>query len=169
MLSGEWLTRFTIWVALFGYALSVGISLSRPERSRPWARRLWTLGLAFFLVHVAAAFHAFYGWSHAVGFAETARQTRDLTGVESGYGLYLNYLFTIVWLVDAVYWWAAGLERYATRPTWITASVHGFFLFMIVNGAVVFVHGHARWLGLALLAGLLGVWWRSRRKEVACA
>ena len=147
------------------YASSVSIGRLRPERGRSWARILWTLGLAFFLVHVAAAFHVFYDWSHAVGFAETARQTRELTGFESGYGLYLNYLFTGVWLADATYWWLSGLERYAARPAWITFLVHGFFLFMIVNGAVVFVKGPARWLGSALLVALVGAWWCGRRRE----
>ena len=55
-------------------------------------------------MHVAAAFHYYYEWSHAVGLAETARQTEELTGMASGSGLYLNYLFTLVWLADGIYW-----------------------------------------------------------------
>ena len=161
---GAWLTRLSIWAALGGYAISVGTLLLFPGCGRRLARWVWTAGLVFFLMHVAAAFHYYYDWSHAVGLKETARQTRELTGLDSSQGLYLNYLFTGVWLVDTGYWWGAGLNRYASRPLWIVGLVHGFFIFMIVNGAVVFVEGHARWLGSALLAGVVGAW-LMRRKE----
>ena len=163
MIYGEGFTRITIWLALSGYTVSTGIRLMRPVHGRVWARRFWTLGLVCFLMHVAAAFHYYYDWSHAVVLAETARQTRELTGRESGSGLYLNYLFTLVWLMDASFWWTVGLDRYASRRMWVEWLVHGFFLFMIVNGAVVFVSGSARGLGIALLVGLSGACWCRRR------
>ena len=164
MIAGELLTRLTIWMALACYSVSVGLGLLRPERGRRWARYFWTSGLAFFLVHVTAAFHYYYDWSHTVGINETARQTRELTGVDSGSGLYLNYLFSLVWLSDGVYWWVVGVNRYASRPRWVSGTVHGFFIFMIVNGAVVFVKGPTRWIGCALLVGLAAAWLYRQRK-----
>jgi hypothetical protein len=157
------LTRITIWLALTGYAVSTALGLRRPGQRSVWARRFWNLGLACFLMHVAAAFHYYYEWSHAVGLAETARQTEELMGMASGSGLYLNYLFTLVWLADGIYWWMAGLKRHASRPLWVEWLVHVFFLFMIINGAVVFVSGPTRWLDVALLVGVGGAWWGSRR------
>lgn len=34
-------------------------------------------------------------------YAATARRTLDMTGLASGAGLYLNYLFVAVWIADA--------------------------------------------------------------------
>ncbi|MCC6540515.1 MAG: hypothetical protein IT162_23405 [Bryobacterales bacterium] len=112
------------------------------------ARAMWTAGCALFLAHVAAAFHFHHRWSHAAAVAETARQTEALFGVSSGFGLWFNYVFAAVWLADVVWWWGAP-ERYASRPRWMSAAVHGFMAFMFFNGAVVFASGPTRWLGLA--------------------
>ena len=48
-------------------------------------------------------------------------------------------------------WWRAP-EAYRRRSGAWTWSVHAFFLFLIVNGTVVFVPWPRRALGLALLA-----------------
>ena len=37
-------------------------------------------------------------------------------------------------------------------------AVRGAFIFMIVNGAVVFVDGPGRWLGIAIVAALIAIW-----------
>jgi hypothetical protein len=46
---------------------------------------------------------------------------------------------------------------------WIVRS---FFLFMMLNGAVVFAHGAMQWFGLILCLALVGCWW-PRRKRMA--
>ena len=62
------------------------------------------------------AFHAHHDWSHAEAHAHVERRTAQLTGVASGVGLWLNYLFGLVWLGDAMFWWIAGDARYRRRP-----------------------------------------------------
>jgi len=69
-------------------------------------------------------------------------------------GLYLNYVFTVVWVADAA-WWLLSAASYARRPRWINATVHGFMAFMFFNATVVFGKGATRWLGAAVTAGLL--------------
>ena len=91
-----------------------------------------------------------YGLSHAVAAREVARQTDELVGVRSSVGLYLNYLFSLLWWVECS-WWLLRPQSYRTRSHTVTAAVHGFFLFMIVNGAVVFVAWPRRLFGLALV------------------
>ena len=92
-----------------------------------------TVALIVYIVHVCCAFEYFYAWSHAVAVRETARQTSDLFGVNSGAGLYLNYLFTVLWAAHAVLWWrrADGSLPHGTR------AIHAFLIFMIVNATVV--------------------------------
>ncbi len=161
MIPGDALTRFSIWAALGAYGVAVALMLG----GRAGARWMWTLGLGAFVIHVLAAFHYYYAWSHAVGLRETARQTRELTGMNSGSGLYLNYVFLAVWVVDALYWWWVGDEGYARRARWIPVSLHAFFVFMIVNGAVIFASGPVRWLGALMVLGLLGQWLTQRRGQ----
>jgi hypothetical protein len=154
------LILWTIRVACVLYVAAVAsVLVGRPAAQARW---LWTLGCLFYLGHVWAAFALAHHWSHQSAWDETARQTAEVFGVRSGSGIWWNYTFTALWVIDAAWWWAAS-ESYRQRPVWITAAVHGFFAFLFFNGAGVFASGATRWLGLAatLLLGVL--WWKRRR------
>ena len=114
--------ELVVWLARAAVALYVAAYLYRSR-----ARALWTSGFAVYLVHVACAFQFVYGWSHESALRETARQTRELFGVDTASGLYLNYLFTLVWFVDCVLW-----PSYRGR-----AVARAFLAFMVVNASVV--------------------------------
>ena len=154
MTTGDLPTRLAIWLALSLYASS---QVARPSRTGRW---LSAAGCALFAVHVVLAFAVHYGWSHGTALRETAAQTEALTGVRTGSGLYVNYLFGLIWLAE-LWWWTRAETSYRTRPAWVEITVRVFFLFMIVNGAVVFVGWPQRWLGLALVGALLYAWRRS--------
>ncbi len=158
----EFLTRGTAWVSLWLYAAGeIHRVVQRATRITTGnASRWWnSLGCATFLVHVACAFQFYHGWSHAAAYAETARQTAALLGRSWGGGLYVNYLFALVWLGEVTWsWW--GSRGYRDRPRWVTWGVRCFFLFMIVNGTVVFVQGPMRWVGVCLCVALLFCWSR---------
>lgn len=149
VVAGEWIVRASVWLALLCYpAGPLGIALSTTPGQRVM-RLVWTLGAAAFLVHVISSFHLFYNWSHAVAVSETARQVAELTGRRFGAGIYLNYAFTAIWVFDAAWWWfdAAGYRQ----RSWIGVLLaHGFFLFMIFNGTVVFEDGAVRVMGLVV-------------------
>ena len=71
MSGGELLTRFTVWVAVAGYAAFL---LSRGRRKWDAAARLaWTAACAALLAHVAFAFNFYHAWSHAAAYRDTAR------------------------------------------------------------------------------------------------
>ena len=72
----------------------------------------------------------------------------------------MNYLFGLAWLAE-VWWWTRAETSYLNRPGWVELAARAFFLFMIVNGAAVFVDEPQRWLGIAL-AGVLVYAWRPR-------
>ncbi len=153
----DFLTLWTIRLACILYFAA----LLGTGRWRRWA---WTAGLIAYLAHVAAAFAFQHDWSHDAAFRETARRTGELFGVQSGAGLYFNYVFTAVWLADVVWLWT-NAETYRTRPRWVSVSVHAFMAFMFFNATVVFASGWVRWLGLAATAILLGcapIKWSSR-------
>jgi hypothetical protein len=125
------------------------------------ARLFWTLGCLAYLAHVAAAFHFAHDWSHARAYEHTAVRTAELTGWRWGGGLYVNYLFTVLWVADAVWWWA-GAVSYRARPAWIGVALHAFMLFVAFNATVVFGAGVIRWCGLAGTLILGAAWWRWR-------
>lgn len=169
MSTGEWLTRATVWLAILLYVLSEAAFVRRADRqSSSPARWLNTLGGMAFLAHVAFSFHYFYQWSHAVGYAETARQTRELFGIDWGGGIFFNYAFTLVWLTEMIWWWASA-KSYQARARWMNRSVRGFFIFMIFNGAVIFPPSPIRWLGLALCVMLAAIWWRAAKSQAGQA
>lgn len=154
---GETIVRASIWLALVSYpAGPLGLAPGT-DRGRRMARAVWTAGAAFFVVHVVSSFHVFYDWSHAVALEQTARQVAELTGRGFGAGVYLNYLFTALWVGDAVWWWL-GESSYRHRSPAGLLLFHGFFLFMIFNATVVFEDGFVRLLGVGVTAaGVFGL------------
>lgn len=159
--------RLSVWLALIAAAL--GVFLRSEADDRPgWlrgARWAWTAGCTCFLVHVFAAFSTFHHWNHQSAYDEVARQTNDFAGLNWGGGIYFNYLFAAAWLCDVVWWWN-NPQAFLRRPQWVETAWHGYFFFMIVNGAVVFVHGPARWLGAVLCVVMAVYWWRGHRRNL---
>jgi hypothetical protein len=159
MTAGTALTLWSARAAFLLYACALAGWLSGKPRA---ARLAWTCGFVVYLSHVAAAFQFHHHWSHAAAYAETARQTAELAGVRWGWGIYLNYLFTLVWACDAIWiWWSPQTHRW--RPRWISAAIHSFMAFLFFNATVVFVSGPVRWLGLTVTAAL-GIQWLYGRR-----
>lgn len=113
-------------------------------------RALWTLGCVLLWVHVAVAFHAGHGWSHAAAW----EHTRQIGGY--GDGVFVNYLFALLWLAD-VFWAWVRFESYLRRPRWLNWAVHGFFAFIVFNAAVVFGGWLSRAVFCVFFVGL-GAW-----------
>jgi len=164
---GVALTKWTIWVALLGYAVGAsGLLIARREpRWSSLARLAWTVGCVAYLGHVYSAFQFYHGWSHASAFQETARQTRETVGWEVGEGLFVSYFFTAAWLADVVWWWRVGAESYLRRPRVFTLALHVFFFFVVFNATVVFESGAVRWLGLTLCLSLTVLGWTTAKRK----
>jgi len=163
----EGLTRWTVRLSLGSYVAALALLLAGGGERRPTrdalARAFWTLGCGLLLAHVAAAFHFFHHWRHAEAYRETARQTAELLGWNWGGGLWFNYLFALLWMADAAWWQWAGDGRYRPRAKWIALPLHAYLAFIAVNATVVFETGATRWLGVAAVVVLGGIWWRGRR------
>ena len=160
------LVAWSAWIALGCYALAwfrglrchpvtPGVTSSvQPDRG--W----WTATGLMFWIHFLLAFQVEHSWSHRAALLHTARRTGEMVGWELGYGLYVNYLFLIAWVADITWYWVSP-TGYPVRRSWIARSIHAFFLFVIINGAVVFVQGPMRWISMLVLS-VLGILWRSR-------
>ncbi|MEM8934001.1 MAG: hypothetical protein AAGE94_22610 [Acidobacteriota bacterium] len=169
---GEWAIRWTVWLALIGWvAHPIAASWRRDEvRVQRIARRLYTIGWIWFVVHVAVAMHVAYGWSHEAAIAATAADVERVTGTADGRGYWVNYAFLLLWLVDVLWWWRAGLNGYRRRPTWLAGGLFAILAFVTFNATVVFPTGPIRWIGAAVTVALTGLGVRGlieRRSVVA--
>jgi len=160
---GDWAIRLTAFLAFAGYVLALASCRGRERRDTPSGTAWWALGLAALLVHMACAFHFSHGWSHARALAATASQTAELTGIDTGVGLYLNYAFAVVWLADAT-WLRLAKRSHEKRPAWVGAVLHGFIAFMWFNATVVFGSPWGRAAGWAAVVGL-GGWFALQRRR----
>jgi hypothetical protein len=142
---GEAVTRWSVRLATLCMIAAWLLMLRRRDFS---AKIVWTLGFAAYLVHLWAAFEYFHHWSHSAAVAETARQTKELVGLDWGGGVLANYLFTLVWGSDVAWWWISP-ESHHRRSIWTTWAVHGCLGFIAFNATIVFASGFSPWLGIA--------------------
>ena len=160
MISGEILTRITIWTSVAAYLIGcVVFAMSRGRIALDrWTRLAWTIGCTALVAHFASAFHFYHSWSHASAYADTARQTNEVFGIDWGGGLFVNYAVALLWMSDVAWWWFAGAGAYRWRSWLVTLVWHAFLVFIIFNGTVVFAHGFGRWLGVVVCLILCLSW-----------
>jgi hypothetical protein len=149
----------TIWVAL---ALFVAAEAGKQRFSQrmavpDWVWPVWLGGAGLCTLHIVLAFAGRHGWSHETAVRETARQTAAVYGVSWGGGVYVNYVFVAIWLIEA-WWWRAYPSHYFGRPRAITWAVRGFYFVIILNAAVVFAGVPGRAIGVVLVGVLLWAW-----------
>lgn len=155
---GNLLIEWSVRLSLLLYVLALVLRLtSRENRQRTvWGRMCWTAGALLLVLHILSAFHFTHHWSHADAYRVTARDTAAVVGLNWGGGLYINYLFAVIWLTDAAWWWRS-LEGYERRAPIIDWAVQGFLGFIIFNATVVFKTGAVRWCGVVITLLLLAL------------
>ena len=92
-------------------------------------------------------------------------QTLALTGWDSGVGVYLNYAFAGLWLLDVLVWWT--WSDWPNRR-WAYWPVQAYFAFIAFNATVVF--GPRGWVivGTLFAVTLALLWLRRRRTPEEC-
>jgi hypothetical protein len=160
---GELLLRATAWTSLVAWAASEWTRARAPRASQT-GRAAFTIGGLSLVAHSALAFELRHGWSHAAALRDTARQTEALVGWAFGGGLFVNYFFLALWTFEASWWWLAAAS-YGGRRRRFDQGVRAFFLFMFLNGAVVFAHGPLRLLGAAAVLLVGWSWYRRAGAE----
>ena len=107
---------WTIWIALTLFAAGeAGKRISRDGRvPARWAWPVSAAGAALLIVHIAIAMGARHGWSHAAAWSATAQQTASVYGLAWGGGVYVNYAFVALWLIE-LWQWHRSPERNAQR------------------------------------------------------
>jgi hypothetical protein len=162
--AGAWAdvaVRGSIAAATLSWAAAVWLQWRHPSRGAV-ARAFWTIGAGLTIIHAVAVFHYIHHWSQDEALAHTARQTAALTGLHWGGGLYVNYAFISLWAGDAALWWR-DRASYEGRSAVSRDILLAIFVFMFVNGGIVFAHGSARAIGL-ISVGIV-IWARFGKSE----
>src|SRR5438045_1943928 len=129
MVSAELLATWSARLAVLLYALGLGLRLEMISRPNflPLARLVWTAGCLTVMAHLACGFQ-FHHWNLDEVLLDTAKRTEQVVGVAWGEGLYFNFLFVLVWLLDSGWWWTAP-RSYLNRPCWLEVSIQAFLAF----------------------------------------
>ena len=131
-------------------------SADRRFQVHPMAGWLWIVATLLLAIHIASAFAFFHQGSHSVAAEHTAQRTEEFIGLYWSGGIWFNYLFLFICVVEAVCWFRNSELPSARKPIF-NWCVYGMAGFMIFNAGVVFVHGAARWINLA---GFVILGWR---------
>ena len=153
--------RGTMIVATVAWAIGEALMRLSPAHDR-LARAMWTFGVALALLHIVLAFHFVYQWNHEAAVAETVKQAADRFGQGWRGGIYVNYVFVILWSADVCWWWISPASH-ASRSLWIEVARFSAFTFMFVNGAIIFAAGAGRMVGIGSVGLAVFAWvarWR---------
>jgi hypothetical protein len=160
---GVYVIKGAIWVALLFYLAGLAriFMADGAVAGLRQARRLATIGYGVYLLHVLMGFQGFYGWSHEAAYEVMALQTYDIIKVRSGVVIYVNYLFTAVWLAELIWAWG-WFSNWQQRSRWASRLIHGFLAGVLFCGMGIFSEGLVRWYSLALFGAVGVVWLRAR-------
>ena len=160
MSNEDWLISLTAFISFAAYirALTQFGNTNRTD----FFNGSWMLGYMAFVIHFVSAFHYKYEWNHAKALELTAKQTFEITGLQTGIGLYFNYFFTLIWLSDLL-WLKLFNQSYKNRHPWICYSIHGFMAFMWFNATVIFGSFTGQLIGIFAFLGLV-IFWIYRKK-----
>ena len=121
------------------------------------AKSFWLVGSLLSLLHAIATMAFYHQFQHAAAYQDTAHQTEQAIGVAVGFGIWLNYLFVMAWLLDAL-WMNGFTNSYFARHRTFNWLIYGFLGFIAINGAIVFESGPVRWVGILAILFLVGMW-----------
>lgn len=160
-LAGESLMRWSVRIAVacvyFRFLVRLRSGAAGSGAPRGIELWLWAIGLLLYLCHVALAFQFVHHWSHNEAWQHTAAETAELTGVFRGDGIWANYAFSLIWVLDAGRLALAYFRRRSTSRRLDRISFV-LFLFMVFNATVVFGPALYRWLAIPAFLALLIAW-----------
>ena len=143
--------------------LPQGSAIGPAPRPPGWVHAANATGLALCVIHIALAMGSVHGWRHAAAIEATAIQTESVYGLRWGGGVFVNYLFVIVWALEA---WGRTRTRAFSESRFARWLLRTFYAVVVVNAAVVFARGSMRMTGFVLVVALVLAWRpRSRSKQ----
>ena len=155
----------TIWISLALFAAGeIGRArLGAAASGRAWPWRCWAAGIVLCAIHFALVFEIRHDWSQASAMEATAVQAARVYGLAWGGGVFVNYLFLAVWILDAAAWRVAPGRARSPLLQW---ALRAFYFIVILNGAVIFAAGARRVLGVVIVGAMVATWVRPGGREL---
>lgn len=148
----------TIWLSMILFvAGEAGKRFVRTDNTPKWPWWAWTVGVSLCAVHMSLAMAGRHGWDHQEAVRATAEQAAAVYSIYWSGGLYVNYVFLLIWAGETA-WWAISPRAYLSRGAALVWSLRAFYFVIIVNAVVVFARPAMRLPGLLLTAALVGAW-----------
>ena len=151
-----WTIRGALLCMVLYFAVRL-LNLNRKNTHLELAKSLWLLGSLLSLLHAIATMAFYHQFQHVAAYQDTAHQTEQAIGVAIGFGIWLNYIFVVVWLIDAL-WMSGFAKSYFARHRVFNWTIYGFLSFIAFNGAIVFESGPVRWIGILTILVLVFLW-----------
>lgn len=170
---GRSLIVWSVRIGVACYAVAVWLWFLRPlqtEADYVRFRKFWLAAWLLVVVHVLLAFHFEHHWSHTAAIQHTAEMTQRVVGWHWSGGLYINYVFLLLWAADIIRYRAAGVTRDSQSQSIPSGSVTSWTMqaaaaFMMFNATAVF--GPGWWIPVVLLFAALLCWAKFGRRMVA--
>jgi hypothetical protein len=146
----------TIWLSLTMFVAA--LTPRRRDRDLPvpdWRWHAYATGAVLCMAHILLAMGVHHHWSHEAAVAETAARSAQVYGLGWRGGIYVNYAFILLWVVELI-WWRIRPYAFARRSPVLVWSVRAFYFVVLFNAAIVFASPAGRIAGLGLLAWLSG-------------
>ena len=154
----------TIWIALILFCIGEpgrrDLDAGRVPAPLTWWA--YAIGAVILIAHMVIAMGVAHNWSHQSSVDATARQTYAVYGLNWGGGVFMNYVFAALWLIEAIRWQIRSATPTPRRAA-IVWSIRIFYLVMILNAAVIFTPAPRRYAGAAMVLYLLWIWRRTAR------
>ncbi len=159
------LIRASVWLVLVcwftGAMLRTVAGRSGP--SGRWYPRIWFVGAALLVVHITASYGWVHRWSHSAALRATADQSEQVTGIRAPWGVYVNFLFSALWLVySGLLAWRGPVVSYGTWRDRFDRTFFWFSCAIVFSATVVFEAGPIRWLSAAGFLTLAIIEFRTR-------
>lgn len=136
-----------VWLSMACWFAGLSFRISR--RGDLYAG-CWLIGAIFMIVHILGSYGVVHQWSHAAAIEATRVDSLRTTGIEAGWGVYVNLVFTTVWMAFSL----VKLMRCKVGE-FVERLVIGFGGLLVFSATVVFETGWIRWTSLLGFAVLL--------------
>ena len=139
-----------VFVVCYYARICLDVTARKDAGTQRMGRYFWSAGCLIFLLHVALAFHYRHGWNHSLAYEHVLERTVAATGIPTGIGIYVNYCFGIIWLVDTFAWWRDLGWSQCRKAYW---AVQALFGFLMLQSTAVF--GPPFWIPVTVTAIVL--------------
>ena len=146
--------NLTADLAIAAYGLAMWFALS-PQANRytlpttvshgPFflSNTFYSVSVALMFVHVLLAYAISHHWSHQAAMEHAAVETEQTLGFEFAPGLYVNFVFLAVFIVDSVWRWRVK-NPHVRKPLNAARGIDSFILFIFLMATLVFEAGPIR-------------------------